>query len=81
MGAAEISKDNVSDLICDVCFNIIPNSGQNTRWIVGDRDVIFEHALELMVKDEISPTDENRCFIFPSAVATYLVRKGKKFEI
>ena len=42
--------------MCDGCFNIRHNYGQNIKHIVRDHYVTFESSLEFMVKDEISPT-------------------------
>ena len=56
MGGVERAKQNVNRLVYDVCFNIRPNYVQKIRNIVRECAIKFEHALKLMVKNELSPT-------------------------
>ena len=43
--------------MCDGCFEIRKGSGQNIWKTVIERDATFESAMDLLVKDELCPSD------------------------
>lgn len=56
-GGVKRGKQHGNGHVCNDCFSVRLSSDRKIRQIIRDRAATFERYLELMIKDELSPTD------------------------